>query len=238
MNKLPKENAAEFAAKLLKESNYIIFGSGSTVNLVISYIGKFHHSISDLKAVAGSNTTSRVLRENSIQEISIKELKMHTKHLDIVCVDGADEIVFDSNQQVQIILKGHGAALLREKILWEQAQKRLVVAEENKITSHISKYIPIEVVPFAFDFIKGQIKAHFPNVEVKVRKTENGLPLITDNQNNIIEIHHKGELKDLMGFHQKIKQITGVIETGIFGDRYLKNTSFVIGYTDDVQLID
>lgn len=238
MNKTPKENAAIYAAKKLLQENYIMFGSGSTVDLIISYLAEFHNSLKDLKTISGSNSTSKQLDANSIQEVTMAKLQKYAKGIKIVCVDGADEVVFDSDMNPKVILKGHGAALLREKILWEQAQKILVVMDESKVSSKISKYIPIEIIPFALDHVISQVKSLYPNVSINIHQSEEQTPLLTDNQNNIIEIHHQGSLDNLQEFHNKVMQITGVVETGIFGDEFIEKASYIIGYEDNVEFID
>ncbi|MCE7735288.1 MAG: ribose 5-phosphate isomerase A [Candidatus Heimdallarchaeota archaeon] len=238
MNKTPKENAAIYAAKKLRHETFVIFGSGSTVDLIISYLSEIHKSMNELKAVSGSNSTSKQLHDNSIQEITIKELQERAKGNAVICVDGADEVVFDSDNNAKIIIKGHGAALLREKILWEQAKKILVVMDESKLSSQFTKFIPIEIIPFAYDSIINQIKSLYPNVSIKLHLSSDETPLLTDNHNNIIEIHHQGSLNDLQEFHNKVMQITGVVETGVFGDKYIENVSYIIGYKHNVEFID
>lgn len=238
MNKTPKENAAIYAANKLQHESYIIFGSGSTVDLIISYLAESHKSLKDLKTVSGSNSTSKQLNDNSIQEITMEELQKNAQGINVVCVDGADEVVFDGDMNSTIILKGHGAALLREKILWGQAQEILVVMDDSKVTSKISKYIPIEIVPFALEYIINQIESLYPKVSIKIHQSEDETTLLTDNHNNIIEIHHQGSLNNLLEFHNKVMQITGVVETGIFGDKFIEKASYIIGYENNVEFID
>lgn len=238
MSKSPKEKAAIFAAEKLKDELFIIFGSGSTVDLIISQLTKVHQSLNDLKVISGSSSTSKQLFDNSIQEITISDMQHLIGNSNVICVDGADEIVFDTRQQAQVILKGHGAALLREKILWDQGQKILIVVDETKVSPAITKYVPIEVIPFAVDTIISYLKINFPGVNIKIRKSEDQTPLITDNQNYIVEFHHNGTISDFYEFHHTIKQITGVVETGIFGDKYIEKASYIIGYEDRVEYID
>ena len=227
-----------YAAKKLDNESYIIFGSGSTVDLIISYLGKFHQSLNNLKVVSASSSTSKQLSDNSIREISISELQDQTRNIDVICVDGADEVIFDSNQQPKVILKGHGGALLREKILWELGHKVIVVIDESKKKDKITKYIPIEVVPFAVNLIINQIQSILPGISAKLRISSDKTPLVTDNHNNIIEIHHQGFKFDVQEFHETIMHLTGVVETGIFGDKYIENICYIIGNEDKVDVID
>ena len=39
-------------------------------------------------------------------------------------------------------------------------------------------------------------------------------------------------------FHDKLIQITGVVETGIFGDKFIEKVSYIIGYEENVEFIE
>ena len=62
-----------------------------------------------------------------------------------LAIDGADEI----DAQLRLI-KGRGGALLREKIVEQQADRFIVIADESKVVDRLGiGVLPVEVTPFA-----------------------------------------------------------------------------------------
>jgi ribose 5-phosphate isomerase A len=231
-----KDQAAKYAAQKLKDKKFLILGSGSTVNKIIEHLAKEHELLNELRVVAASTSTSEKLRKHGITEISINEMKELSGDNQLICIDGADQISFDEEQVAQLILKGHGAALVREKILWEESDKIFVVVDESKIAKDITKYIPLEVIPLASRSIISKFNTIYPELDMRLRLTDGNYPLITDNSNHIIEVHHTNI--DVLEFHHKMKQHTGVVDTGIFAYKFVKKCVFVIGYSDHVEFLD
>ena len=66
-----------------------------------------------------------------------------------LAIDGTDEI----DAQLRLI-KGRGGALLREKIVEQQALRFIVIADESKIVDRLGVgVLPVEVTPFARDVL-------------------------------------------------------------------------------------
>src|SRR5205823_3574198 len=66
-----------------------------------------------------------------------------------VAVDGADEI-----DPLLRLIKGRGGALLREKIVEQQAKRFIVIADESKLVQKLGAgALPVEVTPFALDVL-------------------------------------------------------------------------------------
>jgi ribose 5-phosphate isomerase A len=66
-------------------------------------------------------------------------------------VDGADEI-----GPALSLIKGGGAALLREKLVWEASNRCVVIADAAKKVDVLGKFpLPIEVVPSGTSTIAG-----------------------------------------------------------------------------------
>ncbi|MHA2031546.1 MAG: ribose 5-phosphate isomerase A [Candidatus Kariarchaeaceae archaeon] len=236
MNNYSKDLAAKFTANKLRNSLYLILGSGSTVNRVIDHLTDDHSMLSELKAVSASSSTSNKLMKYAITEISIDEMKEISGDSPLICIDGADQVCFDDNAKAHVILKGHGAALVREKILWEESDIVYVVIDESKISKSITKYIPVEVIPLAVRDVTSEINKLYPELELKLRYQEEDNPLITDNNNNIIEVHHSN--LNVVEFHNNVRSITGVVDTGIFDYKLVRKCVFVIGFADHVDFRD
>src|SRR5206468_2066003 len=61
-----------------------------------------------------------------------------------LAVDGADEI--DPNLR---LVKGHGGALFREKMVAAAARRFVVIADDSKLVDRLGRgHVPVEVAPF------------------------------------------------------------------------------------------
>ena len=133
-----------------------------------------------------------------------------TDRLDIV-FDGADQI--DSQGYV---VKGGGGALLRENILFNMASKIIVMADSTKFVQHITRSIPVEVHHLARKLVQREIS----NMGGKtiLRMQDSGYPTFTENNNVILDCVF-GTITNPKKLTSTIKQIPGVIESGIFTKR-------------------
>ena len=91
----------------------------------------------------------------------------HVNGLDIV-IDGADE--FDPQFQ---LIKGGGAALLREKIVAQESSSMVeVVADKRKKVETLGAFLlPIEITPYVQlnnkkDFLHSRLPSKLSNVEI------------------------------------------------------------------------
>src|SRR5258707_264535 len=123
--------------------------------------------------------------------------------VDLVCaIDG----------QLRLI-KGHGGALLREKIVEQQAKRFIVIADESKIVERLGVgVLPIEVTPFALDVITKR----FAEMNLSpVLRTRDGKPRVTDEGNRILDVRVPAA-RDIADVVAEIRALAGVIETGFF----------------------
>lgn len=131
----------------------------------------------------------------------------HVDHIDVV-FDGADQI--DSQR---FVIKGGGGALLRENILFSLAKKVVVMADKSKFVKNFTRSVPVEVHPLARNLVTDAIKKLGGKIEL--RSLDRGYPFFTENGNIILDCNF-GVIKNPKELSQKIKQITGVMESGIF----------------------
>ena len=180
--------------------------------------------------VTASNTTSYKLEEYGIKEVSIEyAIKQGVQKV----FDGADQIILGNELE---ILKGHGGALHREKVLWKIANEIFVIVDSSKISNKIDKYIPIEVTPFSSSFVMEELNSKFTDYKIKLRSLDNQLPYITENYNYIVELHPIDPITKLTSLHVKLSSILGVVDTGIFSHFKDKSMKIVIGYEDNVEI--
>jgi len=126
-------------------------------------------------------------------------------------VDGADQI--DSGLNV---IKGGGAALLREKIVASASKRYIIIADERKVSGRLGDgcSLPVEVLPFSRAVTMRRIGDLGASPVVRVGSGKMG-PVITDNGNFIIDADF-GAMNDPVKLDRDLRGIPGVLETGLF----------------------
>ncbi len=204
-----KQEIAKSALHLMEEEfsglpKVIGLGSGTTVKYFIELLAE--KGLDACEIVSSSNDTTILCNTLGIKVIDILSTPTY---LDLY-VDGADSVF--SNQKACI--KGKGGAMLREKVLAYGAKRFYVLVENEKLEKQFQ--IPIEVVPFALNFVFEDLKEKGYNPTLRMAKEKLG-PTITDNNNFIIDINPKEELfSKLAELHEDLIRIPGVVDTGIF----------------------
>lgn len=182
-------------------------GTGTTADLVT-------HALADKVRqgfpVTGVPTSRRTAGLAESLGIPLRELQ-DVEHIDLT-IDGADEIQPGS----LVALKGAGGALLREKLVALDSSHVVLVVDDSKIVDVLGAHysIPVEVVPFGWRVPARGLEALGAGVELRAR---NGLgePFVTDNDNYVIDAAF-GEVSEPDQLSRRIKEITGVIEHGLF----------------------
>ena len=192
------------ALKFVKDGFVVGLGSGraatTLVNSLSSLIKVKNYNI---RAVPTSLQIKLIAEKRGIPLLEVDQ----TDHIDVV-FDGADQI--DSQRYV---IKGGGGALLRENILFSLANKIVVMADESKFVKNFTRTVPVEVHPLARNSVINAIKKLGGKTEL--RSLDRGYPFFTENGNIILDCNF-GEIKNPKILSQKIKQIPGVMESGIF----------------------
>ena len=122
--------------------------------------------------------------------------------------DGADQI--DKNK---FLIKGGGGALLKENILISAAKKVIIMADSTKFVKNFNRTVPIEVQPLARQIVWKIIEKLGGKPEL--RTLDRGYPFFTENSNIILDCGF-GVIKNPKILQQKLLNIPGVIEVGIF----------------------
>lgn len=201
MNQDAEKIAAAAAALDFIEHDMIIgVGTGSTVNLFIEALKKVKQKIEG--AVASSVKTAELLKALSIPLLDLNSVS----NLPIY-FDGADEV--NSSKQS---IKGGGGALTCEKIIATVAHKFVCMVDQTKTVDLLGSFpVAVEVIPMARSYVARQL--------VKL----GGDPVyregfVTDNHNVILDVYNLKILNPIE-LEQKINNIVGVVENGIFGRR-------------------
>jgi ribose 5-phosphate isomerase A len=120
-----------------------------------------------------------------------------------LAIDGADEI--DARLR---LIKGRGGALLREKIVEQQAKRFIVIADESKVVERLGAgVLPIEVTPFALAVLHRRFDKM--GLQPVLR------PGMTDERHNILDVRVPPD-EDIADVAARIREHAGVVETGFF----------------------
>jgi len=200
-----KRMAAAHAAELVEEGMAVGLGSGSTAELAVHALGARFHEGLHFVGVPTSERTAALARSFGIPITTLEE----QAQLDLV-IDGADEVDPALN-----MIKGHGGALLREKIVARAAHRCVIVVDESKLVDRLGgrSPVPIEVVPFGWITTKQRLERLRLNCELRGGDD----PYITDGRNYILDCHPSATV-DFANpdVAEAIKLQTGVVEHGLF----------------------
>ncbi len=202
-----KRNAALEAVKHVKDGFIVGHGSGSTAAYAIREIGKL---IRQKKwRILGVPTSHQAFQLAVDSGIPITTLNEHPR-LDLT-IDGADQIDPDLN-----LIKGMGAALAREKLVASASKQNIVIADETKLTKKLgtNQPVPIEVLPFATTLVESKVKKMKGKPVLREGKGKVGA-VVTDNGNFILDVDF-GPIDSPNELNNKLKLISGVVETGLF----------------------
>jgi len=127
-----------------------------------------------------------------------------------LALDGADEVMRDL-----AVLKGGGGALLREKLVFACARRRVIVAEARKLVERLGERwrLPVEVVRFGWEGTRLRLLELLTDAER--RSGADGTPFVTDEGHHILDCAIRPE-SDLRELAAAVKAITGVVEHGLF----------------------
>jgi ribose 5-phosphate isomerase A len=202
-----KRISGEAAAGLIEAGMTVGLGTGSTAAWFVKALGA--RGLAGLKCVATSNATADLAKTAGLKVIDLDK----AGSIDIT-VDGADEIGPDL-----ALIKGGGAALLREKLVWEASLRCVVIADAAKAVNILGRFpLPIEVVAFGHTTTAGRIADALAwcdiGAEPKLR-TKDGQPVKTDNGNLIYDAACR-KIGDPGLLAEALKSLTGVVDHGLF----------------------
>jgi ribose 5-phosphate isomerase A len=201
-----KLQVAERVAARAVDGEVIGIGSGSATYLSLWAIGQ---------RAQRDGLTLTVIVSSYETEIAAATLGLRIVRLGQAtpawAIDGADEV--DGHGRV---LKGRGGAVFREKMLWSQAGRMTLVIDSSKHVERLgtSFPVPIEVHPDAVGALDTFLRARgCARAEIRIGTGKDG-PIITELGCFILDAWFPQEIPH--GLHAEVKQLPGVIETGLF----------------------
>ncbi len=201
-----KRAAAEAAVALVEPGMVVGLGTGSTANFAIAALIRQVRAGLRIEAVATSERSASQARAGGIEVFSLEE----RRRIDLT-IDGADEV----QRHTLALIKGLGGALLREKIVAAASERLVIIADEGKLVDRLGEHVavPIEVVQFGWRVTADRIAAL--GAEIARRETAPGEAYVTDGGNFIIDARF-GPLDDPATTDERLHEVVGVIETGLF----------------------
>ena len=176
-------------------------GTGSTVDKFIDALGEALKA--DPKRVSGA-VSSSVRSTQRLEALGVPVLAAEAVTGLGVYIDGADEIDHAGN-----MIKGGGAALTREKIVAELAERFVCIADESKLVLALGKFpLPVEVIPMA----AAQVIRAFAAIGGQGQVREG---VTTDNGNIIVDVRGL-QITDPARFESDVNQWPGVVTVGVF----------------------
>lgn len=198
-----KRIAAREAVKLISDNQIVGLGSGSSSVFAIHEIGERVKNGLKIQGVPTSRQIQELAESLNIPIIDISTVKK----IDIT-IDGADEFTSDL-----ALIKGGGAALLKEKIVASLTVREVIITDSSKKVEYLGKFkVPIEVIQYAANYVLSQLEALGGKGELRMA---NDKILVTEEGNYIIDGDF-GLIKDPVSLSDQLHAIAGVVEHGLF----------------------
>jgi ribose 5-phosphate isomerase A len=198
--------AAESAAEQVRSGMIVGLGSGSTAALAVDAIGKRVARGLQISGIPTSETTARQARALGIALRSLDEISQ----VDMT-IDGADEV----EDKTLNLIKGHGGALLREKIVASASRQLVIVVDEDKLVERLGSHfaVPVEIVPFGWEAAARRL-ADLGGRPV-LRRNSNGEPFRSDGGHYILDCEF-GPIASPDSLARELDHVVGLVEHGLF----------------------
>lgn len=211
--------AARTALAFVESGTAIGLGTGSTVRHLVELIGDALEdgTLSDLVAVPTSVQTAQQARSRGIPLAELGD----TPPL-AVTIDGADEVSPELD-----LIKGLGAALLREKMVAQASRRLVIICDDTKLVERLGTKapLPVEVVDWAT-----RHQARFLEslgAQPALRTNDDGTPVRSDNGNVFLDCTFPEGIAEPATLEETLLYRAGIVDTGLF-----------LGMADDVVVAD
>jgi ribose 5-phosphate isomerase A len=202
---LAAEAAAEAALEFVRDGMRLGLGTGRAAAAFVDALGRRVASGLRVTGIPTSDATAAQAARLGIPLARLDE----SPRLDVT-FDGADEV--DPNLD---LIKGYGAAMVREKIVALSSDQLVILVGPEKLVEKLGERgrLPIEVLPFGVALIRRELARL--GVEGDLRPDAKGSPLVTDNGNWIFDAQLRPPL-DARTLEAAICALPGVLGTGFF----------------------
>ena len=159
----------------------------------------------EVRGIPTSRATESLARSLGIPLIGFEEVAAVDR-----AVDGADEVDPDLH-----LIKGHGGALVRERVVAAAASRFVVLVGPEKLSHRLGarRSVPVEAIPFAAPQVRRALERLGARAQIRVEAEER--LFVTDNGNFVVNAAF-GEITDPAALHGEIRAIPGVLDSGLF----------------------
>lgn len=195
--------AAHAAIAEVEDGMLVGLGTGRTVSFAIAALGERVAAGLRANFVATSLATAR-----SAAAVGLRVFPFDALASVDLAIDGADEL--DSHLRA---IKGHGGALLREKIIAAAAAHMVVIVDTSKeVTTLGRRALPVETLPFAATFVSRRIE----ELGATVQRRMAGDGIYLTDQNNFVLDCSFGAIDDPERLAFALSAIPGMLGHGLF----------------------
>ncbi len=214
--------AAQAALEFVQPGMTLGLGTGRAASAFVEALGVRVAEGLEITGVPTSEATEQLARELNIPLTTLEA----AGRLDIT-FDGADEV-----DETLDLIKGYGAAMVREKIVAASSDQLVILVGPEKLVSAIGERgrLPIEVLPFGEAVVRHELGKL--GLETDLRESKDGKTLVTDNGNWVLDARLSPPL-DAMGLERAIVGMPGVLGTGFFLGMA---DAVLIGSGEDVEI--
>src|SRR3954452_25041554 len=218
-----KRAAAERAVEFVESGRVVGLGTGSTAAFVIEALARRVAQGLSVVAIPTSEHTAEMARRLGISLATFGE----HRRIDLA-IDGADEV----ERGTLDLIKGHGGALLREKIVAAASERFIVVVDDEKLVNRLGERVPVpvEIVQFGWQATASSLEKLGTRPEL--RRIE-GRTFVTDGGNFILDFPF-GSIAEPRQLEHAINMTVGVVENGLFLGR---SAAVVVASGDGVEIL-
>lgn len=210
-----KRAAGEAAAALVEDGARVGLGTGSTTAFAIEALGRRVRAGLDVVGVPTSFAAERLARRHGVPLATLEDLGLEApdgRALD-VALDGADEV-----GPGLALVKGRGAAHVREKVVAGLAARLVVLVDPSKMVDRLGTRVavPVEVLPFAEPAVARALRGLGAVPELRMGEKKDG-PVVTDQGLWVLDARFDG-IDDPGALSAAIDAVPGVLGHGVFVD--------------------
>ncbi|HKV05196.1 MAG TPA: ribose-5-phosphate isomerase RpiA [Candidatus Acidoferrales bacterium] len=202
-----KQAAAEAAAKLVEDGMVVGLGTGSTAALFVSALAR--RVAEERLRISGIPTSESTADQARRLKIPLTSFAEHAQ-VDLT-VDGADEV----ERGTLFLIKGHGGALLREKIVAAASKRVAIVADETKLVERLGSVVsvPVEVVRFGWEATERRLRQLGGNPSLRLGP--DAKPYVTEGGHLILDCAF-GPMEAPKEVAHHLDHVVGAVEHGLF----------------------
>lgn len=201
-----KAAAAESAAALVTDGMLVGLGTGTTAAFAVSALGR---RVREGLRITGIPTSEKTAAQARALGIPLTDLTAAT-HVDVT-IDGADEVEEGSLN----LIKGHGGALLREKIVASVSKRLVIVVDDSKLVQRLAQKFPVpaEVIPFGWEATARELSKL--GAKPNLRRNPSGEPYLSDGGHYILDCVFEPTVS-AEPLARELDHIVGLVEHGLF----------------------